>query len=138
MRRVLALVMMVALGACTLDKQEAPALAGPSGLGLSLAVTATPDILPQDGSSEAVIQVVAMDASNQPITGLAVKTEVILGGAVIAATTVTTGSDGKASAVFTSPGFLGVETTAIVRATAIGSDFAGSQSRTALIRLSVF
>ena len=138
MRRVLAFVMMVAVAGCTLDEQKAPPLAGPSGLGLSLAVTATPDILPQDGTSQSVIQVVAMDATNQPIIGLSIKTEIILAGDVIDATTLTTGGDGKASAVFLSPGFLGTEATAIVRATPIGSDFANSQPRTALIRLSMF
>ena len=30
-------------GACSLDKQEMPALSGPSGLALSVALAATPD-----------------------------------------------------------------------------------------------
>jgi len=63
--RFLALVAAVALGAsaCTVKKTEAPALTGPSELGLSLTVSATPDILTQDGSSQATVTVVARDSA---------------------------------------------------------------------------
>ena len=158
MRRVLTLVMMVGVGGCTLDQQTAPPLTGPSGLGLALTVSATPDILPQDGSSQSVIQVTAQDASNQPVVGLALRTEVRFtmqvlpavgcpGGLIetspgqclgIQAGTITTGDDGRASAVFSAPGFLGVDVDATVRVTPVGSDFGNSQSRTALIRLAAF
>lgn len=165
MRRVLAFVMMVAVAGCTLDEQKMPPLAGPSGLGLSLGVSATPDILPQDGSSQSVIQVTATDGANQPVVGLPLKTEVRFelqtltaqgcpGNTVnlglvtgspsltrclgLAGTTITTGGDGKATAVYSSPGFLGAEVIATVAVTPIGSDFANSQPRTAQIRLSLF
>jgi len=158
MRRVLALLMVVAAAGCTLDSQKAPNFTGPSGLGLSLSVTATPDILPQDGSSQSVIRVTAMDGSNQPVVGLAVKTEVMFevqippaqscpGGTTLvsagrclglAGATMTTGGDGSASANWVSPGFLGTEVVATVRVTPVGSNFANSQPRTAEILLSLF
>ncbi len=163
MRRVLPFVMMVAVGGCTLDDQKAPPLAGPSGLGLSLGVTASPDILPQDGASQSVIQVTATDSANQPVVGLPLKAEIrfelqaltaqgcpegtIDAGAVsptvtrcvgLSGATITTGGDGTASAVYSAPGFLGAEVIATVAVTPIGSNFSNSQPRTAQIKLSLF
>jgi hypothetical protein len=165
MRRVLAFVMMVAVAGCTLDDQKAPPLAGPSGLGLALTVSASPDILPQDGSSQSVIQVTATDDANQPVVGLSLKTEVRFelqvltaqgcpGGTIdlgvipgsptltqclgLSGTTITTGGDGKASAVYSSPGFLGADVIATVAVTPVGSDFGSSQPRTVQIKLSLF
>lgn len=158
MRRVLVLVMAVAVGACTLDSQSPPPLSGPSGLGLSLNVSATPDILPQDGTSQSVIRVEARDDADRPVVGLALKTEVIFelqvpvaqgcpGGTIetspgqclgLAGTTMTTGGDGNASAVYGSPGFLGTEVIATVQVTPVGSNYGNSLPRTALIRLAVF
>ena len=68
-RRILALAALVALAGCSLDKQPTPALAGPSELGLSLAITATPDIITQDGQSRATIHIVARAGRSQPVPG---------------------------------------------------------------------
>jgi hypothetical protein len=150
--------MTVAVGGCTLDSQKRPDFTGPSGLGLSLNVSATPDILPQDGVSQSVIRVEARDGANQPVVGLPLKTEVSFelqvpvaagcpDGTVVtspgrclglAGVTMTTGSDGIASATYGAPGFLGTEVTATVEVTPIGSNYGNSQPRTALIRLSLF
>jgi len=59
---------MLATG-CTLDKQDAPALAGPSGYALSVTMTATPDVLPRDGNSSSVVQLIARDADGNPLAG---------------------------------------------------------------------
>ena len=59
---------MLATG-CTLDKQEAPPLAGPSGYALSVTMTATPDVLPRDGNSSSVVQLIARGADGQPLAG---------------------------------------------------------------------
>jgi len=56
----------VVLCGCTVQKQSAPSLAGPSGFGLSLTMTASPTVLPRDGATQATITVVARDASGQP------------------------------------------------------------------------
>jgi len=151
-------MMMVAVGGCTLDSQRRPDFSGPSELGLSLSVTATPDVLPQDGASQSVIRVVAMDAAERPVVGLALKTEVAFevqvipaqgcpGGLTLvsagrcvglAGTTMTTGGDGSASATWGAPGFLGTEVVATVKVTPIGSNYANTQPRTAQILLSLF
>jgi hypothetical protein len=149
---------VVAAAGCTLDQQRAPGLSGPSGLGLSLMVSATPDIIPQDGSSQSVIQISATDATNLPVVGLPLKTEISFelqvptgqscpGGTTevaprqcvgLASGTLTTGGDGRASAVYSSPGFLGTEVIATVTVTPIGSNYGSASPRTALIRLAVF
>ncbi|MEO8070572.1 MAG: PKD domain-containing protein [Acidobacteriota bacterium] len=56
---------------CTLDKQAAPPLGGPSGLNLSLDLTATPDHLLQDGQTRANVTALARDP-NGPVVGLGV------------------------------------------------------------------
>ena len=52
-RRFLALAALVTFAGCSLDKQGVPQLAGPSELGLSLAIKVSPDIITQDGASRA-------------------------------------------------------------------------------------
>ena len=107
-RRILVLATLVAFAGCTLDRQGAPSLAGPSELGLSLQITAAPDILTQDGTSTATIEVVARDANSQPVRGLALRLETSVGGIVadvgtLSNRTVTTNNDGRASATYMAP-----------------------------------
>jgi PKD repeat protein len=62
----------VTLAGCTLDKQKAPDLSGPSGMSLSVLVTAAPDHLMQDGVSQAVITAFVRDAQGAPVSGLGI------------------------------------------------------------------
>src|SRR6185503_3502401 len=59
----------VALSGCTLKDQEAPGLAGPSGLSLSLSVVASPDRLIQDGASQTVVTATVRNAQGEPVSG---------------------------------------------------------------------
>ena len=71
--RLLGIVLSAAaLTGCTLNNQDTPELAGPSGLSLSMAVTAAPDHLMQDGSSQAVVTATVRDAQGQPVNGLGI------------------------------------------------------------------
>ena len=81
-RRILALAALVALAGCSLDKQAMPSLAGPSELGLSLAMTATPDIITQDGASRATIEIVARDGRQPAGRGLWLRLETAVGSVV--------------------------------------------------------
>ena len=54
-RHVLVLVTAVLAAACTMTDTSAPPLAGPSEMSLSLAITANPDVLSLDGSSQTLI-----------------------------------------------------------------------------------
>ena len=102
MKRILATAAVVALGGCGLDKQNAPGLTGPSELGLSLQVSATPDHIMWDGKSQAVLEVIARDASSQPIRGLSVQVGTDSTGQ-LSSSVVSTNSEGKASVVFHAP-----------------------------------
>ena len=60
------LVAAVALAGCTVHQTEAPGLAGPSDLALSIRVTALPDSISQDGGSQSSIQVTAIGPDGKP------------------------------------------------------------------------
>jgi PKD repeat protein len=95
-----ALVAALCLNGCT-DGVEVPPLAGPSEFALALAVTATPDVLPEDGTSQSVIQIAVRDANAQPLANVQVRLNASDG--QLSAGTVVTGSDGRASVTFTAP-----------------------------------
>jgi hypothetical protein len=57
---------------CGLGKVEDPPLVGPSETGLSVQLTALPDVLNADGVSQAVVQMVMRDANGQAVTGRAI------------------------------------------------------------------
>jgi PKD repeat protein len=109
-RRILVWAAIVTLGGCTLDKQAAPPLTGPSTFGQSVNVTISPDILTQDGQSQASVDVFVRDANSQPVRGLTLRLDLTQGGAVVgsaagtlSSTTVSTDSNGHASSIFTAP-----------------------------------
>jgi PKD repeat protein len=111
-------------GACSLDKQEMPALSGPSGLALSVALTASPDQLPRDGASQSIVTVTARDAQGHPIAGqriaLALSTNAPTG-ASLSQSEVITGASGQASFAVTAPvsGSLG---NIVIGATPVGTN----------------
>ena len=57
------------LAACTVDKQEAPALMGPAGQAQSLTMAASPDRLAHNGVAQSVVTVTMRNDSGQPIVG---------------------------------------------------------------------
>lgn len=135
---------LVALAACSLDRQEAPPLAGPSELGLSLTVTASPDILSQDGHSVATIAVTARDAAGQPLAGVPVRLETQVGGVpvdlgTLSSKVLTTGGDGRAVASYRAPAAppptQADDTLVTFVVTPVGENYAGAVSRTAQLRL---
>jgi PKD repeat protein len=141
---LVALTATVVLGACTVKKTEAPALSGPSEFGLSLQVTATPDILGQDGSSPSQVQIVARGPDGRPARGVSMRVEITAGGVLadygrLSARTVVTGDDGIARVIYTAPPPLRepVDNFTIVTllVTPISGDYAGANSRSVEIRL---
>jgi PKD repeat protein len=66
------LLTAAAMAGCTLDNQDTPDLSGPSGLSLSMTVTAAPDHLMQDGSSQAVVTATVKNAQGEPVNGLGI------------------------------------------------------------------
>jgi hypothetical protein len=90
------------LGGCTIKEQSAPDLIGPSGFGVSLAITANPTILPRDGSSQATVTVVARDSSGKPQPNVSFQVNTSPGIPVVQLDQVT-GTDGSARFRVTAP-----------------------------------
>jgi plastocyanin len=143
--RTLTLLLTVALAAaCSVKNTTAPGLSGPSELALSLTMAATPDTITQDGASQAQVIVVARDAAGKAVASLPVHLEITQGGQIVdygtlSSKSVVTGSDGRASAVYTAPRApvvsVGGGSIVTVLATPIGSDYANSSPRAVDIRL---
>jgi PKD repeat protein len=127
----------LALSACTLSETATPDLTGPSTFATSVGVTANPDIvsLGQSATSpgqQSLIIVTAFDAAGQPKANQAVRLDTVVNGqpsdcGQLSVRSLTTGSDGRASAVFTAPGTppncpsFNSDGTVGVRATPVGS-----------------
>lgn len=137
-------VAVIASASCSVEPVSAPLPTGPSEFALSLGVSATPDVIRQDGISQSTIQVLARNAQALPISGLSVRLETLANGQVVdfgvlSSRTVTTGSDGRASVTYVAPGpppaSAEDDVLLTIRATPIGADYGNAQARTTSIRL---
>jgi PKD repeat protein len=131
-------------GACTMKKQEAPALAGPSGVGTSIAIAVTPDVLQQDGASQSVITATAFGPNGSPLANLSLRAEISVNGTLadfgsLSARSVVTDANGRATLVYTAPAAAPVAidnfTIVDIGITPVGSDFNNSMTRFASLRL---
>lgn len=140
-----AVVAVLALsGACTMKKQEAPALAGPSGLGTSITIALSPDVLQQDGASQSVITATAYGPNGSPLANLPLRAEISVNGTLadfgtLSARNVVTDANGRATLVYTAPAAapVAIDTFTIVDIgiTPVGTDFNNSLTRSASLRL---
>lgn len=141
----LALALVTLSSGCTMKEQETPALTGPSELGTGVSVTVTPDILTQDGGSQSLVTVSAFDSNGKPLRNLSLRSEIMVGGVIadfgsLSARSIVTGTDGRATLVYTAPAApagptVDNGTTVNITVTPIGTDFANSAPRIATIRL---
>lgn len=143
-RTLLGVLALALIGsACTVKETEAPALAGPSTLATDLSIQASPDTLLWDGSSQSSITVDARGPSNQPVRGLSMRVDMLLGSipadfGTLSARTIVTGDDGRARVVYTAPPRPldgGDGTVLTLTFTPIGSDYRGAWARQVDIRL---
>jgi PKD repeat protein len=144
--RLFAVAVAVALGAaaCTVKETEAPPLAGPSVLGLSLSMTASPDTLPRDGASQSSVQVSALGPDGRAARGVSLRMEIVLDDVVqdfgtLSSRTVVTGDDGVARLTYTAPPRSADPTdpgsVIRIRATPISTDAQGTTPREIALRL---
>ncbi|HUR35405.1 MAG TPA: PKD domain-containing protein [Vicinamibacterales bacterium] len=138
----LASLVVAALGgaACTVHQTEAPGLTGPSEFALSVSMTASPDTLSSGGIQQAAISVVAKDAAGAARANQTFRLSTMLGDAVVnygtlSTPTVVTGSDGRATAIYTIPSFTPYDAgtpnrQVSVVATPVGTDYTGVVSHT--------
>jgi PKD repeat protein len=139
---MIAVLAGVVSAACTMKNQEAPPVTGPSEFATSIAITISPDVITQDGGSQAVVTITARDVAGQPLRNVTLRLETFVDGTRVdvgslSARTVVTGNDGRATATFTAPpsSASGSEQIVTIAATPIGSDFGNSVARTATVRL---
>ena len=136
LRVMAALCAVAVLGGCTVKDQPAPGLGGPSGFGLSLGLTASPDIIQRDGTSTSRIAVVARDES-----GAAVQRQVILttdAGRLSSnsdSVTTTTDVNRPVTVDFIAPNRNESVEVVTIRASAVGSDYANSREASLNIRV---
>ena len=138
-----AAALVVAAG-CTMKNQDPPPFSGPAEFGTSITIQVSPDVLTQDGASQSVVTVVARDPDNQPIRNLPLRAEIYVDGVLtdfgaLSARNVVTGSDGRASLVYTAPASIpnspDTNTVVNILVTPSGTDFNTAVARTAAIRL---
>src|SRR5687768_9316220 len=106
------LITAVAAAGCTMANVDPPPLAGPSEMSLALTVSANPDVLSLDGSSQSLITIEARDTNGQLATNVPLRVEILADGLVtdfgaLSARTLVTGSNGRASLTYTAPSFVG-------------------------------
>ncbi|HEX2339774.1 MAG TPA: PKD domain-containing protein [Vicinamibacterales bacterium] len=127
----------VAVGGCTLNEAEVPPMTGPSGFANTVVMTASPDVLPEDGSSRSIIGLMARDPNAQPVPNLQIRLVTNVGS--LSAGQVSTDASGRASVVFTAPmtAFPGFDAGTIANITAIpiGTNFDNAQAWSVSIRL---
>jgi PKD repeat protein len=145
LRRALALFVTAALVAgCRLTPQEAPALAGPSELSLSLAPSATPDVVSHDGRSQSLLTVTARGPNGDPVPGLSLRLAMFVGGTnvdygTLSSKSISTDGAGFASALYTAPPppppTVTSDTTVDIQILPVGTDFSNTTPRWIRIRL---
>jgi PKD repeat protein len=130
--------------ACSVHGVEVPGLTGPSESALSITMTATPDSILQDGASQSSVAVVARDPNGKGIASLPIRMQTAVGGTVqdyglLSAKTIVTGSDGRATVVYTAPPpaptLGGSGRTVSIIATPVGTDYEAANPHAVEIRL---
>ena len=137
-------IAVVAGAGCTVDKQDAPELSGPSELGTSVTLYASPDTLRQDGASQSQITIQAQDSKGQPAKNLPIRLDIAVGGTLadfgqLSGKNLVTGGDGRASVTYTAPlapaDPVDTQTVIQIVATPVGTDYGNATSRSVSIRL---
>ena len=132
----------VSMAACQKDATPDPFI-GPSELGLSLALSASPDTLPVDGASQSLVEILARDGAGQVLANVTLRLQIRFGGVLqdvgqLSARTLVTGADGRAVATYTAPlAVSGVDagTQVQIEVTPVGSNYASAVPRSLTIRL---
>ena len=106
----LVLLAAVVAAGCSMSDAAPPPLAGPSEMALSLGLTANPDVLSLDGSSQTLITVEARDQNGQLVPNVPLRLEILADGqsidfGTLSARTIVTGQNGRASFMYTAPAF---------------------------------
>jgi PKD repeat protein len=141
---LLVAIAVTAGAGCTVDKQDAPEMSGPSELGTSVTLYASPDTLRQDGASQSQITIQAQDGKGQPVRNLPVRLDIAVNGTLadfgqLSGKNLVTGGDGRANATYTAPlapaDPVDTQTVVQILATPGGTDYNSATPRSVSIRL---
>lgn len=118
------------LSGCSVSDMPKPSLTGPSEFALSVDVTASPDTLTQDGQAQSTIAVVAKGPNGEPRSNVTFRLDLQVDGepsdyGLLNTRSITTGSDGRATAVYRAPAPPPVGATSIGGCSASWSALAG-------------
>lgn len=144
--RLFAAALVLAVGAaCNLQSQDAPSPTGPSEFALSLQITATPDVIFQDGGSQSLITIIARDEHAQPVAGLQLLAQIAVGSTIVdygrlSARSLVTDAQGRATVVYTAPPSpappaQASDSLVAVLVTPLGTDYGNTTPRYVSIRL---
>jgi chitodextrinase len=97
----------LAFAGCT-HSADTPPGTGPSELGLSLDMAASPDVLTLDGQSQSLITITARDSNGSPKRDVGVRVEITTSIGIVdvgrlSTKNVVTGGDGRATLTYTAP-----------------------------------
>lgn len=98
--RIAVTIVTLAACGCSLEDASGPPLTGPSRFALSVTMTATPDRLPRDGSSQSVITLIVRDEGNRLVPGQRLT---LTSNARLSATEIVTDASGQANFTVTAP-----------------------------------
>src|SRR5262249_42118278 len=136
-----AVVIAATAAACVVHQSDpAPPPAGPSTFARSITVTATPDLLAQDGQSKSSIGLRVLDANSRPVGAVPLRADILVPDAsgrlaladygTLSTRTIVPATDGRAATVYTAPPPpplpVQASRTVTIQATAIGNDAAAS------------
>jgi PKD repeat protein len=112
--------------ACTVDKQQAPSVSAPSGFGLSVTASASPDVLPRDGQSTSTVRFAVQDYQGKAVAGQRLDLTSTAGS--LSAGSVTTDTNGAATVRLTAPAVTSTATEAVIQISPVGADQSASSS----------
>ena len=145
LRNGVLLGLVAVAAACTMKKQEAPGLSGPSEFATSITIAVTPDTITQDGASQSIVTVTARGPNGEAMPNVPLRAEIRVDNipadfGSLSARNLATGADGRAMLVYTAPagpsGMAVDEFTIVdIGVTPIGSNFANATTRFASLRL---
>lgn len=145
--RAVGVVLLLVLAACVHDSAAPDPFSGPSELGLSLSLSASPDVLPLNGTAQAFIGIRARGPDGEALPNVALRLQLATARGFedfgrLSTRRVVTGSTGRAVVVYTAPQLAtgrapATDTGEVVTiwVTPEGNDFGNAVSRGLTIRL---
>src|SRR5262245_59908752 len=128
LRTIVAIAASLSIAGCTLEDGKAPSPTGPSEFALSVVLSATPDRLPRDGSSQSVITVTVRDEASRPVAGQRLSVASSVG--TLSTGDVVTNASGQGSVTFTAPDAGTVGNAAMISVVPFGTNAGNAVPRT--------